>query len=195
MILEKIDDTRLLISLSTADMKMFGITVKQLEWKNSHSRQIIMQILKTSSNEIGFDIGNRQIIIESIPQNDGCYVIVTLMHQPILRSQKRRRFFRVKDNVKPIVFSFKDSEGLMSAVARICDLAGKFVASKVLLHEGEYYLIVHIDNFISAKLQSILSEYGNFIGKDSVVCARISEVGKVIAQDNAIEQIGQYFVG
>ena len=46
---------------------------------------------------------------------------------------------------------------------------------------------------MSTKLQAIVSEYGELVGKDFIVAAQVSEQGKIIAKNNAIEKIGKFF--
>ena len=67
MILDKIDEKRLLIALSSEDMDFLDITFNQLDWKNDYSREIIKNLLARAESEIGFSSSNKKLLIEAIP--------------------------------------------------------------------------------------------------------------------------------
>lgn len=189
MILEKIDETRLLIELTGEDMDLLDLTFNQLDWKDEYSREVIWKILTRARNEIGFSVEDKQLMIEAIPQTDGCFVLITLLSG----RGRERRIFKIKESKKPFVFSFKTSENLIRAIERLYDKENKFIRSTVLEYDNRYYIIIYTQGSVSTRIQSIMSEYGELIGKDQIIAAQISEQGKVIAKNNAIEKIGRYF--
>lgn len=189
LILEKIDEARLLIALTGDDMELLDITFNQLDWKDDYSREVIWNLLSRAKNETGFSAENKQLMIEAIPQTDGCFVLITLLEE----KGQRRKVFKIKESKKPFVFSFKTSESLIRAIERLYDKETKFIRSTVLEYNDKYYIILHVQSSISTKLQAIISEYGELIGKDYIIAAQINEQGKVIAKNNAIEKMGRYF--
>ena len=189
LILEKIDETRLLIGLTGEDMDLLDLTFSQLNWKDDYSREVIWKLLSRAKKEIGFMTDDKQLMIEAIPQQDGCFVLITLL----AKLNKERKIFKIKENKRPYVFSFKSSENLIRAIERLYDNECKFVRSTVLEYNKKYYIIIYIQGSMSAKLQAIVSEYGELVGKDFIVAAQVSEQGKIIAKNNAIEKIGKFF--
>ena len=93
MILDKIDEKRLLIALSSEDMDFLDITFNQLDWKNDYSREIIKNLLAKAESEIGFSSSNKKLLIEAIPQSNGCFVIITLLSNKI---NKSRKIYKIK---------------------------------------------------------------------------------------------------
>lgn len=189
LILEKIDETRLLIGLTGEDMDLLDLTFSQLNWKDDYSREVIWKLLSRAKKEIGFMTDDRQLMIEAIPQQDGCVVLITLL----AKLNRERKIFKIKENKKPYVFSFKSSEDLIRAIERLYDNECKFIRSTVLEYNEKYYIILYIQGSVSTKLQAVVSEYGELIGKDFIVAAQISEQGRIIAKNNAIEKIGRSF--
>lgn len=189
LILEKIDETRLLIGLTGEDMDILDLTFSQLNWKDDYSREVIWKLLSRAKKEIGFMTDDKQLMIEAIPQQDGCFVLITLL----AKLNRERKVFKIKENKKPYVFSFKSSENLIRAIERLYDNECKFIRSTVLEYNEKYYIILYMQGSMSTKLQAVVSEYGELIGKDFIVAAQISEQGKLIAKNNAIEKIGKFF--
>lgn len=194
MILEKIDETRLLIALSDEDMKSLDISFKELDWTDDYSRKVIKKLLHRAKNETGFSTDENKLMIEAIPQLNGCFVLVTLLAQKS-HDNIPRKFYKIKNNSRPFIFSFKNSENLICAVERLYNLQNKFIENKIIKYKNQYFFILYLNGFISSRLLAILSEYGVLIGKDLVTAAKINERGKIIAENNAINQLGQYLIG
>ena len=189
LILEKIDETRLLIGLTGEDMDLLDLTFNQLNWKDDYSREVIWKLLSRAKKEIGFMTDDKQLMIEAIPQQDGCFVLITLL----AKLNRERKIFKIKENKKPYIFSFKSSENLIRAIERLYENESKFIRSTVLEYNEKYYIILYIQGSMSTKLQAVVSEYGELIGKDFIVAAQISEQGRLIVKNNAIEKIGRSF--
>ncbi|MDQ5984125.1 MAG: Adapter protein MecA [Eubacteriales bacterium SKADARSKE-1] len=191
MILEKIDEKRLLIALSSKDMDLLDLTFKQLSWKNAYSRQVIKKILTRAETEIGFFVDNNQLMIEAIPQNSGCFVLVTLLSKKKLG----RKIFKIKEEIKPYLFEFKSSEDLLCAIERLYNNHKIKLKNTVFEYDKTYYILINSKGYISLDLQTIITEYGNLIGKDGVTTSKIVELGNLIAKDDAIDVIGKHLVG
>lgn len=189
LILEKIDEARLIIGLTGDDMELLNLTFNQLDWKDEYSREVIWGLLSRARKEIGFSVDDRQLMIEAIPQTDGCFVLVTLLS----RSNRSRRVFKIKESKKPYVFSFKSSENLIRAIERLYSKETRFIRSTVLEYNERYYIVIYVQGSVSTRIQSIMSEYGELIGKDKIVAAQIGEQGRTLAKNNAIEKIGKHF--
>ena len=184
MILDKIDEKRLLIALSSEDMDFLDITFNQLDWKNDYSREIIKNLLARAESEIGFSSSNKKLLIEAIPQSNGCFVIITLLSNKIKKSR----------NSKPFTFFFKDSDSLFALVERIYNKSSSFVNSSIIELNNSYYIIFYANGSISSNMMAVISEYGELIGKDSIVAARVFEKGNVIVKNRAVEEFGKYLI-
>ena len=191
MILDKIDEKRLLIALSSEDMDFLDITFNQLDWKNDYSREIIKNLLARAESEIGFSSSNKKLLIEAIPQSNGCFVIITLLSNKI---KKSRKTYKIKINSKPFTFFFKDSDSLFALVERIYNKSSSFVNSSIIELNNSYYIIFYANGSISSNMMAVISEYGELIGKDSIVAARVFEKGNVIVKNRAVEEFGKYLI-
>lgn len=191
MILDKIDEKRLLIALSNEDMNFLDLTFNQLDWKNDYSREIIKNLLARAETEIGFFSSNKKLLIEAIPQSNGCFVLITLLSNKI---NKSRKIYKIKSNIKPFTFVFKDFNDVFSLVERIYDQSPFFKNSSFIESNNSFYVIFYVNGSISPNTLAVISEYGDLIGKSSIFAARIFEKGNVIIKNNAIEKFGKYLV-
>ena len=191
MILDKIDEKRLLIALSDEDMDLLDITFKQLDWKNDYSREVIKNLLIRAKQETGFSSENSKLLIEAIPQTNGCFVLVTLLSNKLKRS---RRVYKIKNNTKPIIFHFEDAEALFGAIERIYAHDVALSDSALVKVDDSYYAVLYLNGPVSSKLQAIISEYGNQVGKNFIFAARLLEKGNIVYKDKAVEKIGKYLI-
>lgn len=192
MILDKIDEKRLLIALSHEDMDFLDISFKQLDWKNDYSREIIKNILARAESEIGFSSSNKKLLIEAIPQTNGCFVLITLLSNK--KNNKSRKIYKIKNQSKPFTFFFKNSDSLLAFIERIYNKNFNFINSSIIEFNNSYYVILYVNGSISSNLLAIISEYGQLVGKTSIVAARVFEKGNVIIKDNAVKEFGKYLV-
>lgn len=192
MILDKIDEKRLLIALSHEDMDFLDISFKQLDWKNDYSREIIKNILARAESEIGFSSSNKKLLIEAIPQTNGCFVLITLLSNK--KNNKSRKIYKIKNQSKPFTFFFKNSDSLLAFIERIYNKNFNFINSSIIEFNNSYYVILYINGSISSNLLAIISEYGQLVGRTSIVAARVFEKGNVIIKDNAVKEFGKYLV-
>lgn len=192
MILDKIDEKRLLIALSHEDMDFLDISFKKLDWKNNYSREIIKNILARAESEIGFSSSNKKLLIEAIPQSNGCFVLITLLSNK--KNNKSRKIYKIKNQIKPFTFFFKNSDSLLAFIERIYNKKFNFINSSIIEFNNSYYVILYFNGSISSNLLAIISEYGQLVGRNSIVAARVLEKGNVIIKDNAVIKFGKYLV-
>lgn len=191
MILDKIDEKRLLIALSREDMDFLDLTFNQLHWKNDYSREIIKNLLLKAESEVGFASSDKKLLIEAIPQSSGCFVIVTLLSNEI---SKPRKIYKIKDNSKPFTFFFNDVDSLFALIERIYNKSLSFTDSSILELNNSYYMIFYVNGPISSRLLAIISEYGKLVGSDAVFAARVFEKSNVLVKNHAVEEFGKYLV-
>ena len=190
LILEQIDEERLLIALSSEDMDILDLTFNQLSWKNNYSRQVIKKILKRAENEIGFFVGNNQLMIEAIPQNNGCVVLITLL----AKDNVARKKFKIKENIKAYLFKFNTLDNLLSAIERLYKNKFSTLKSSAFENDKKYYILIYCKGCFSPKLLTLLTEYCDPRDNKSLSLGQILENGKLIAKNNAIEKIGNCLI-
>lgn len=189
MILEKIDEQRLLIALTSEDMSILDLDFKRLSWKNEYSRQIIKQLLLRAESEIGFYVDDSQMMIEAMPQDDGCFVLITLMAKRTLG----RKTYKIKENEKKYLFEFKSLDDILDVIDLLYSKKLFDFKNTILEYKDRYYIIVCFKGAIPLNIQSTLTEYGHLLSGDFVSAARMLELGRSLAEDNAIKIIGRSF--
>lgn len=187
LILEKIDENRLLIALSSEDMDILDLNLNRLNFKDEYSKQIVRQLLLKAKNEIGFYFDDDKIVVEVIPQNDGCFVLITLISKKSLG----RKIYKVKEDEKVYLFEFKSVDSLLDVIKLLYNKNLFDFKNTAISCQSKYYFIIYSNGSIPINLQSILTEYGRLLSDDYISAARVIELGRVLAKDNAIKLIGE----
>ena len=189
MVVELIDKTRLLIILDGTDMLAFDFTFDDFFWEDPHSKQIVKDLLEIAKERTGFSADDKKLMIEAIPQGDGCMILFTLLPS---KKDGKRKTYKIKNSGEPFVYVFENSDNLLNAVEKLFNMSNSSYDSQLLFYKNKYYLIINASNGLPPPMSILLSEYGNLKGKGKRTFARISEYGKTIIDKNAIQKIGSY---
>ena len=105
MILELVDESRLLIILSPEDMEDYQLTFDSLDWQNGHSRSVIKEFLRMACRQKGFCPGDSRLLIEAVPDEEGCVLLVTML--PEEKAKRREPAGSGRPGLPPILPSAK----------------------------------------------------------------------------------------
>ena len=187
LILEKIDEQRLLIALTNEDMNVLDLKFDRLSWRDEYSRQIIKGLLMKAEDEIDFVIDDNEMMIESIPHDNGCFVLITLISGKL----EGRKKYKVKEKEKVYLFEFMTVDDLLDAIKLLENKTVFGFKNTLVQFNRKYYLIVYSKGVLSFDIQSILTEFSKFLNNSFVSAARIIELGDVLVQDDAIKVVGE----
>ena len=188
MTIDRIDDTRLLISLTEEDLQSFGLRFDQILWSDSRTKVVIRSLLALAKAETGFSVESHRVMIEVIPKLEGCLILFTLLD----KRERERKKYKIKSMGEPFIYIFETAEDLLSALERIYAISSHIEDSKLLEYKNRYYLVLYTKSGLIPSVSVILSEYGNKAGCGKVAAAKIAEYGTVVAEHRAIETIGLY---
>ena len=193
MILELVDESRLLIILSPEDMEDYQLTFDSLDWRDGHSRTVIREFLQMACHQKGFCPGDSRLLIEAVPDEEGCVLLVTMLPE---EKSKRKRYW-IKENhpvLTPFVFRFDHAENLLAAVDRVYRQFYRpqkaACSSWLYLLNGAYYLVLYGGRRLPCSVEILLTEYGSFQGKGRNTAAQVLEHGKLLAGEDAVAALG-----
>ena len=187
LILEKIDEQRFLIALTNEDMSVLDLKFDRLNWKDEYSQKIIKRLLSKAEAEINSAIEDNEIMIESIPHDNGCFVLITLVSGKL----DGRKIYKVKEKEKLYVFEFMTLDDFLDAIKFLKRKNSIELKNTLVLFDNKYYLIVYSKGVLSFDIQSILTEFSKFLNNSFVLAARIIELGNILVKDNAINIVGR----
>lgn len=185
MTIEKIDNSRLLISLCKYDMERLDLQEENLTLKNPYFKDTIKAILTVAMCEAGISGKGKKAYIEAMPYDEGCFIIVSFVEK-----EKRDKKYRVRKK-KNYIYIFTDFEDIISLCDKMLKKEEKTSGSCVFECIGKYYLYIED---CSAQCEKLIEEYGEKIEISAIDIARFNEYANIIAKNNAITKIGHAFL-
>lgn len=188
MKIEKIDNTRLIVSLTDEDMKAFNIENNSVEWSDNSAKIAIDSILKIAQEETGFIITNHKLMIEFFPKDPGCVILFTLLG----KFEKKRKIYRIKGSGEPFIYCFDTLEDLLGALKQLIRVQNHIAESCIIYYHQKYFMVLYTLLGLVPASSTILSEYGNLYGYGKIKAAKVLEFGKIIVSNDAIKKMGSY---
>ena len=183
MDIEQLSKGKLLITLSSEDMKDFKVSFDSLSIENKQERKVLLRLLQLACAKSGVSCEDKTVFVEALPFEGGCALLVTLVNR-----ERERKTDRVKRQEKFPVVKFSCAEDLLSAAK---SLKGKAIYRNSLwLWEGEYFLIMDYP-VLSRESSLILSQYGRILSLTPVARSRIRESGRALCKDDAMRLLGE----
>ncbi len=184
MIIRKIDDKNILISLSLSDMTKLSISEDNMTLKNEAFKDTLKAILTAAALETGVKCDGKRTKIEIYTHNSGCFLMVSFLN--VNRSKKLR--IRKKKNK---LFIFKDFEDIIALSAKLNAMKINIQSDCVFECFGNYYLFLED---CSLQCEDIIEHYGKRIDFSTLIYARFKEYGNIIAKNNALSKIADAFI-
>ena len=174
---------KLKITLTPEDLAALNISYERLDYKDAHTREILIGLLSQGSAAAGFLPQKSKLYIEIYPRGaGGCVIYYTR-----LTSGERLSQSKFIPGPCPAAFAFEDTGILLRACAQTHHLYRHRIFKSSLYALGNTYRLIVCPLDYNDKLSvSFLSEYGAPVGEGAVVAAYIEERGELICADFAL---------
>lgn len=191
MKIERIDSRTIKVVLSDKDMAEYDLTYEEMDYSDSATRQAILEIMRRVQNKINLGIDHNKLFIEAFPSPEGgciLYVNIVEFEPPEKPTVKAKKELPRYDT--PLIFELENLDAVTAVCKRLAtDMQAGIVKSSLFHYEAHYYLLLYTYCRMERKIQFILQEYGDFLGKSTVLAAFFREHSKEISRDDAISTI------
>ena len=83
MKIEKISDTQIRCTLTSDDLSMRNLNIRELAYGTEKAKNLFMEMMQLASNEVGFDAEGVPLMIEAIPcRDEGIVLVITKVEDP-----------------------------------------------------------------------------------------------------------------
>lgn len=187
MTIEQIDSSKVLIALCNQDMKDYELEFDSMGFENTHSKKVLNRFITMVCNKTGLSTNNKKLLMEALPHQNGCLILVTFMEKRIPRTK-----YRIKKPKENTCFCFENTDDFLKAILLIYNENIYVRSSRAYLFKKEYYLV--FDYYpIPQIAKRILNEYGKRKKCTRAFLSALKEAGKTICDKNAVDTIGKAF--
>lgn len=182
MNIEKIDTSRILISLCAGDMERYAVTFESLNFSETHSKRVLKEIMAYAAEKTGVDFDNKRIVIEALKYENGCLLLLTL--------SARKKIYRARYYDNSYIFTFSSAENFLSCLKALYRLKKDTFLSSAYLYKDEYYLVIESPSRLKAKYIGMINEFCDSRKRNSLLNEFLSEHGKILKLNDAVQSIG-----
>ena len=145
-----INNSKLKVMLTPADMESYAITCDTIDYENTETRRAFWNILDEAKHKTGFDAASDRVFIQVYPsRNGGCEMYVTKLIHNDLNCE-----IDIKRVVLREIYSFCNIGDLLNVCGQLI-VNGYTDDSAVYTDESNYYLVLS-----DTGGYSFITEYG-----------------------------------
>jgi len=205
MRIEKISENKIRIFVSFDDLEERDIDLSSFNYNSPETQELFWDLMEQAELELGFETHESQLCIEAVTDVEQGFVItITKIDdegdfesiQKFIKNRYRRNDLKIKK--KPgsntstvLIYNLESFDDLCYLCARLKPLYSG--DSTVYQCEGSYYLVLKRMDDVEqypAKIESIVSEYGDRILNIMFFEGYLNEYGTIMIENNAISHLG-----
>lgn len=196
MKIEKLNENKLKITLSSEDLKARNIDVQSFIYNTPESQDLFWDVMKEAEKEYGFIVDESMVYVEASATAAGIFTLTVTkannsMNQSNLRNKLKKPNYRLKR--KNVNSPLDNSIYKFNSFDDICDFCktsniDTYGENSLYEFDSNYYL------YISSIPNSNILEYATKEHNADLLIAKISEYGKTVIEKDALKIISDNFV-
>ncbi len=184
MIIERIDEKKLMIMLEEQDMNSLELTYDKVSWKNQKFKVLIAKLLALAKFKTGFSVDESKLSIETMPQGSGCVIIFTLSPEKKGKNkgENEELITYETENLESYIYKFDKIDDLLEVCEKIEKMQETGIKSSMIFDMNNTYFVLLYPTgaIIPQSVSVILNEYGSEVEYSRILEANLHEFGKLI---------------
>lgn len=196
MKIEKLNENKLKITLSSEDLKARNIDIQSFIYNSPESQDLFWDVMREAEKEYGFNVDESMVYVEAAATTSGVFTLTVTktansLNQSSLKPRLRKQNYKLKR--KSVNTPLDNSIYKFTSFDDICDFCKNSNIDDITdttLYElnSEYYL------FVSNVPTSNILEYATRERNTDIFIAKLSEYGKKIIEKDALKIIAKNFI-
>lgn len=206
---EKVNDDKIKIILSSADLEANDIDFHSFMSNSNETQSLFLSVLDKAEKDYGFSTDNYQLKVETLALDNGNFILTITRSRvsdtPEVNNEKKK--FKVSRkmpalNSASLIYKFNSFEDFCDFVKFISTLEltniDKVSKSSMLYCYNTYYYLVF--NNINVKYPSLkslytaITEFATYVNYSDALVAKFHESASLILKDHVIKTCMKYFI-
>ncbi len=189
MRIEKLNNNKIKVTLTTMDLINLNIDVEQLAPDSKELHTFLFHIMETIKEETGFNPYNGQVIVEATPSQDGISILVSKIAGDAKKitkddfKQARGVKAKVREASASKIFYFTSFEDICMALAEV---PSNTLAECLLYKLHDTYCFIVKKDTASSICHAVMTEFAVKSSESSMRGIHIREHGELIAQGSEL---------
>ncbi len=197
MKIEKLNENKIKITLSMADLEERNIDLQSFIYNSPESQELFWDMMSKAEREYGFDFDESMIYVEAASTGSGTFTLIVtksdsnVPSQLLQRNKIKNKSFKLKRknatlNAPKVLYVFNSFDDIC-AFCQTIDL--KQLPENTLYElNGEYYLEI-----ANMPFHHIL-DFATIVPSAELYLGKLNEYGTTIVVGNALQEIGKHFI-
>lgn len=196
MKIEKLNENKIKITLSSEDLLSRNIDVQSFIYNTPESQDLFWDVMREAEREYGFTVDESMVYVEASATASGIFTLTVTktsnsLNQSNLKNKLKKQNYKLKR--KSVNTSLDNSIYCFNTFDDICNFCeisniNDFGTNSLYEFNSKYYLLVsHVPN-------SNILEYSTKEHNTDTLLATISEYGKSLIEKNALKIISKNFI-
>lgn len=184
MRIERLNNDKIKVTLTTADLINLDIDVKQLAPNSKELHAFLFHIMETIREETGFNPYSGQVVVEATPSREGISIMVSRLGAKSSKISKEQ-FSKVtsikakkKETAKTEIFYFHNFSDMCAAITEVDEKV--IEAGKLYSLNNTYCFIIKGESKLKKGI-NLMSEFSAMKSDNHIQAEYIKEHGKFIA--------------
>lgn len=122
MKIEKLNENQIRCTLSKADLEDHNIRLTELAYGTDRAKALFRDMMQKASDDVGFEVGDIPLMIEAIPVNPDCLVlIVTKVEDPEELDTRFSKFAPFKGNKPSDTVEIDGADNIIDIFQKLCE--------------------------------------------------------------------------
>ncbi len=189
MRIEKLNNDKIKVTLTTADLMRLDIDVNQLAPDSKELHTFLFHIMETIREETGFNPYSGQVVVEATPSRDGISIMVSRLavgDRKISRAEFTAATAvkaKIKKKTKRRIFYFDNFDDMCAALV---ETDSDCLEKSRLYSLDEMFCLIISDEASLERDMNILSEFCCEKSSDPIRAEYIKEHGALIAEKDKL---------
>jgi adapter protein MecA 1/2 len=187
--LERLGVHKFKIFLTFDDLIERGFTREDLWYNFPKTHRMFQDMLFEATDELGIEIDGNLLVHVHLLQAQGMLIVVNQEFE-----YYDEDFIEMKvtlDENKEFIFSFDSFESIIQVSKHLANIGLR--GGTIYFWDNFYYMQLCEEELMYLNKENIIAIMSEFSAPSTVTSLRLNEYGKIIMNDDAIEQIQFYF--
>lgn len=203
---EKVNNDKIKITLSTADLEANDIDFHSFMSNSNETQSLFLSVLDKAERDYGFSTDNYQLKVETLALDNGNFILTITRSKSQESSNTTRKRFKVSRKVpnmvsESLIYKFNTFDDFCSFAKYLSscfpDIDKVSKTSMLYKYNDCYYLVfcnINIKNPHLRALYSSITEFATYVNHSDIFIAKLHESATLIINNHAIKVCSKYFI-
>lgn len=204
---EKVNNDKIKITLSTADLEANDIDFHSFMSNSNETQSLFLSVLDKAEKDYGFSTDNYQLKVETLALDNGNFILTITRSKSQESTETTKKRFRVSRKIpniasESLIYKFNTFDDFCNfsryfSSSSFPDIDKVSKTSMLYKYNNNYYLVfrnINIKHPCLKVLYTSITEFATYVNHSDIFVAKLYESATLIIKNHAIKVCSKYFI-